>query len=961
MAQPLAPSILYSNVPHESVSAPATLSFSEDNKTPTRRSSRVKMVEVSVSSKKRKAQSHSAPVTQKRAKVESQAAVDKAASRASEIFTRLPDRANTRRNKFLLAHKDVLRPLLPENSRFFDNLAQQLKRGSSLRILPRQPVAQPTAINGAMKDYQLEGLSFLSYMYKNGMNCILGDEMGLGKTLQTLSLFAWVQENTSGPHAPHLVICPLSVLDSWVSEVKRWLPNSKLCRFHGAAAERSFLKNQLKSSTHDFTKSDFDIMVTTYDAFVSEDSWFKSRRWSILVLDEGHKIKNSATLISSKIQTVGALSRLILTGTPVQNNLLELWSLLHFLFPTLFTPTTANLFQSSFDLSRGSYSLHFMEKVKALLPIIMLRRTKDTIPELTGEKNGIPPREEQDIFLPMTELQNFWYVRMLTKVDRVNLEHIFSETSIGSNEYDAGRQEIIDLVAAESQDKSKNSNNWTKLMNLLLQLRRICDHPYLLLHAEPDPWSIGEHIVAGSSKLVFIDKLTKELLPKGEKILIFSQWTEMLNNVEDLLFMRGIRYARLDGSTSRPRRGLDIRLFQQDDDRIQVFIISTTAGGLGINLTRASTVVMCDATWNPQNDLQAIARAHRIGQTKVVKVYRLICSGSVEDQMNDRLRRKLYLSHKIMSSAGSSDQDMAQPTLGSSELLDILRRGTGALASEDQLSWKLNDFLNASLDDIVSLSKKIQDGRSAMLQKSLTDSAVDLEDLGHAEEEEKRLLAGMAQVRSRVWQGELISVGGPSKDNREIRKEWDTQQKKRERANNLVMFNGIEHLQVKETPLAIPERKRTKGKHEHEEWCIVCRDGGHLHCCSACPKVFHLECIGLTEADMKKRKLKTQSCPHHICATCEKPSQNVGGMLFRCRTCPQAFCEDCLPEDGLEYIGDVLPEHQVLGYNGTSTAYYVRCQDCVVYHSEDSEGIKAWEEWQQEFRDAEKTLKRRDF
>lgn len=172
-----------------------------------------------------------------------------------------------------------------------------------------------------------------------------------------------------------------------------------------------------------------------------------------------------------------------------------------------------------------------------------------------------------------------------------------------------------------------------------------CDHPYLLPNSEPDgDLTIDEHLVAASAKLVALDKLLADVIPKGERVLVFSGYTRMLDILEDFCALRSYKYARLDGSTSRPRRALDIRLFQQADSPYELYLISTRAGGLGINLTAATTVVLFDQDWNPQVDIQAIARAHRIGQTKTVKVYRLVTQGSVEEQAMTRLRKKLYLS-----------------------------------------------------------------------------------------------------------------------------------------------------------------------------------------------------------------------------------------------------------------------------------------------------------------------------
>ncbi|PCH42878.1 hypothetical protein WOLCODRAFT_90021 [Wolfiporia cocos MD-104 SS10] len=746
-----------------------------------------------------------------------------------------------------------------------------------------------------MKDYQLHGLSFLVYMYKNGMNCILGDEMGLGKTLQTLSLFAWIKENMAGLQDPHLVICPLSVLPSWLAEAERWIPSFQTLRFHGQQSERARLKEGIRSG-----EIRFDICVTTYEAFVAEDTWFKSRRWTYCVLDEGHRIKNVETNVAARLQNFGSLYRLILTGTPVQNNLVELWGILRWLYPTVFTAASERIFKDAFDLTRGLYSLPFLKAVEKLLATIMLRRTKANV-ELS-----VPPREELTVFVPMTEAQRFWTYRLLTRMDM-----------------------------------------WKKLMNLLMQLRKTCDHPYMLPHAEPEPYSIGEHLVASSSKLIAVDKLLADILPKGERVLIFNQWTSMLDLLEDFMALRKIPYARLDGSTNRPRRTLDIKLFQQEKSPYQVFLISTRAGGLGINLTKASTVIMFDSDWNPQNDLQAIARAHRIGQTKIVKVYRLICRGSVEDQMLDRIRRKLFLSVKVMGSDNPSSDDQ-NSALQTSELLDILRKGSSALSQNiDGIDFAR--FLEAPINEILEASRERDNARCAKLKQleGETDDKVDHKLLADAEEEEQKLLTGVAQVQSRLFEGKVVRQ--PKRNsNKDIAQEWHELQK-RSRTNRIVMVDGMEMIAQHMGPEAAG--KRTRRKFESDDWCIHCRDGGELVLCNNCPRVFHAECYGLTRTQVKQ--VPSISCSQHKCVSCKRSTSDAGGMLFRCRTCPQAFCEDCLPEGDIDAIGDELPEFALLGYGANSTAYYIHCIDCNERAQTDR---KWWSTWQKEIQEAKEKL-----
>ncbi|KAK0200570.1 P-loop containing nucleoside triphosphate hydrolase protein [Desarmillaria ectypa] len=497
-----------------------------------------------------------------------------------------------------------------------------------------------------------------------GMNCILGDEMGLGKTLQ---------ENSSIHDAPHLAVCLLSVLSSWEAvKATRWLPSTRTLRFHGPSAQRTILKKT-------FLENFFDIVLTTYDAFSVEVSWFKSRRWTYCVLDEGHKIKNSGTQVAQNLQSIGSLYRLVLTGTPVQNNLVEVWGLLHFLHPNIFRAKTEQKFLESFDLSKGIYDVLFLGAVQKFLSVIVLRRTKSVV------SVDVPPRDEVTVFIPLIETQRFWHCRLFP-------------------------------------------------LARLLVLGDIYISSYLLPDAQPDPYAKGEHIVA-SSKMIAIDKILADVLPKGERVIIFS----------DFMTLRNIRFARLDGSTTRPRRNLDIKLFQREKS---LFLISTQAGGLGTNLTKAQNVIMCDSSWNPQNDLQAIARAHRIGQTKG--------EGSVEDQMLDRLRRKSILTLKIMEGDSSSENASLRPN----ELKGILRKGSSALSSSND-HMNLDRFLDAYISDIVGASRVREDARDAEMKQNAgeNDSAAAKGLVLSAEEEERQLLSGMAQVKCRLFEGNVVEKG----------------------------------------------------------------------------------------------------------------------------------------------------------------------------------------------------------
>ncbi|GAA5963892.1 hypothetical protein JCM21900_003969 [Sporobolomyces salmonicolor] len=942
-----------------------------------------------------------------------------------------------RRDQFLRAHADVFTPLLPNDKGALSKLLSASSSKAPVQdAIPYRRLEQPKLIagEGIMKDYQLAGLSFLAYQAENGMNCILADEMGLGKTLQTLSLIAYLAE-TYGSKGPHLLICPLSVLGSWMSEIARWLPSFTAMRFHGPANERQRLKEECASNMP-------DLVCTTYEAFTSEQGWFKkNKKWGLCVLDEGHKIKNHESNAAMALHGINARMRIILSGTPLQNNLAELWSLLYFLYPAIFHLNSLAPFKRAFDLGAGSYDQSFLLKSQNLLSLIMLRRTKEGV---RGQLT-VPPREEMTLYVPLSPAQKFWYRAILSRTDTVTLGEIFTDFEVKytskkgratavrharerkereeeairkkleevngggaeggaeagpapkaeeeeeamrkkeqseDQEDDAEVRENIKRAIEESKNSEAGGNAWMKMMNLLMQLRKTCSHPYLLPNAEAEPFEVAEHIVAASSKLIALDKLLKDILPKGERVLIFSGFTRMLDILEDHMHLRGYKYARLDGSTSRPRRALDIKLFQQEKSPYQCFLISTRAGGLGINLTAATTVVMYDQDWNPQTDIQAISRAHRIGQTKEVKVYRLVCQDSVEEQMLTRLRKKLYLSAKVMgqmknlnerpadelvdpSNETAQTEDEA-PKMTRGELAGILRGGAGALAKWTSIDGTGDDvfeaFRAATFSELCARGKQRDETKEAGIKIELgMGEAVSEEERRRLEEEEEEaerlLLQGREVVQSRKFEGTLYKAS-----NAEIRREWQESQAKQNRAlsSRTVMVDG--HAVLKETvangnweavktitsdPTAVEKlanTKRQKKRFDHQDFCFACKDGGEVYTCGSCPRVMHQECSGLSAKELKE--VMTYYCPQHSCSSCGRNTQQAGGLL--CQVCPNAHCEDCLGEGELEAVGDVLPEFLLLDYGKRAQAFYIRCAECTEHFQENPDVYKEWRAEQDE-------------
>lgn len=939
-----------------------------------------------------------------------------------------------KRANFFVARKDLFLPLLPEGNHVQRLVAQRQgdNREEDLSVPYEVIEHQPKGVTAVMKPYQLLGLSFLVYLHKNGLSGILGDEMGLGKTLQTLSLFQYLRETrkltTSEELRPCLVVCPLSVLSSWMAESRRWTPGLKVLRFHGSVHERDRLKKiamgnidnfgnetkgsrkkkndrrtatgkpiiDLDSETDDAQdERGVDLIVTTYEGFLAEQGWFKKAfLWSYVVLDEGHKIKNDLSLVSKALQGLGAEYRLILTGTPLQNNLVELWALLHWLYPEVFTEKTAEIFKSSFNLTKGQVSTKVMDDARRLLEIIMLRRMKIS----PGVDLNLPPKTEVLLYVPLTPMQRFWYMRLLTRADKVLLEELFQgaqqkevvalqkeaqeegilqEKSIeelealeqdkayegqAAAEWADSKEILSQALKHEREDENKNSS-WKKLMNLLMQLRKCCNHPYILPHAEPDPYYIGEHVIHASAKFIVLDKIIDELVVKQKKkVLIFSGFTRMLDCCEDFLHLRGgtgeyFKYLRLDGGTSRARRNLGIRMFNQEESEYRVMLISTRAGGLGINLATASDVIMLDQDWNPQIMLQAEARAHRIGQKKPVTVYKLCTQGTVEEQMMGRIQKKLYLSAKVTESmrdihlqsaskkkkgpggkvVEAAEDDM--PQLDTTQLMSLVRRGAQALTRpeldvNEMLGWDFSTMLEKCKDQPadVHVSEQTQVGISVK------------------EEDEKKWLAQIEQVEARVFDGKKHAKVRESSGYDGIAQEWLSREDRRVGKNTTVIIDGhvvskesancadweaVPTMAGKDPRLAEPKREK-KPAVINQEQCQVCWDGGNLILCSGCPRSYHYTCLDRDFKHKSKGKMHFH-CPQHQCADCQQNTTDAGGMLYRCRWCERGYCEDCLDWDKTELLGENLKEYELLGFPAVTQAFYIKCPSCHDHHNESPE------------------------
>jgi len=331
------------------------------------------------------------------------------------------------------------------------------------------------------------------------------------------------------------------------------------------------------------------------------------------VIDEAHRLKNEASLFSTTVRSFNTAHRLLLTGTPLQNNLHELWALLNFLLPDIFSD--AEQFDEWFNLEIDDEEAkkEMISQLHKILRPFMLRRLKADVAK------GLPPKTETLVMVGMSKVQKQLYKKLLLR----DIESITS--SAGKNK--------------------------TAILNIVMQLRKCCGHPYLFDGVEDrtlDP--LGEHLVFNCGKLAVVDKLLKKLQERGSRVLIFTQMTRILDILEDYMVMRGFKYCRLDGNTDYDTRESMIEEFNRKGSEKFCFILSTRAGGLGINLQTADTCILYDSDWNPQADLQAQDRCHRIGQKKPVSVYRMVTENTIEEKIVERAQQKLKLDAMVVQS-----------------------------------------------------------------------------------------------------------------------------------------------------------------------------------------------------------------------------------------------------------------------------------------------------------------------
>ncbi|CAN6309562.1 unnamed protein product [Urochloa humidicola] len=515
----------------------------------------------------------------------------------------------------------------------------------------------PLMTGGKLKSYQIKGVKWLISLWQNGLNGMLADQMGLGKTIQTIGFLAHLKGK--GMHGPYMIIAPLSTLSNWVNEISRFVPSVTSIIYHGDKVARAEIRRKFMPTTKNAVSPDFPIVVTSYEMAMSDARFLAHYKWKYVVVDEGHRLKNSKCKLLREIKRIPMDNKLLLTGTPLQNNLAELWSLLNFILPDIFA--SHQEFESWFDFSaKGSEEeteekrrVHVVSKLHAILRPFLLRRMKEDVEQM------LPRKKEIIIYANMTGHQK-----------RIQ-DHLVEKT------FDVYLNEESDIVLRRPGIKAK-------LNNLLIQLRKNCGHPDLLEAAfgTTSLYPPVDKLLEQCGKFQLLDRLLTSLLARKHKVLIFSQWTKVLDIIEYYLDSKGLEVCRIDGGVPLEERRRQIAEFNDLNSNLNVFILSTRAGGLGINLTSADTCILYDSDWNPQMDLQAMDRCHRIGQTRPVHVYRLATSHSVEGRIIKKAFGKLKLEHVVIGK-GQFEQERAKPNvLEEGELLALLR---DEQAEEDRL------------------------------------------------------------------------------------------------------------------------------------------------------------------------------------------------------------------------------------------------------------------------------------
>ncbi|KAJ6321298.1 hypothetical protein OIU77_011401 [Salix suchowensis] len=556
---------------------------------------------------------------------------------------------------------------------------------------------QPTSLHGGkLREYQMNGLRWLVSLYNNHLNGILADEMGLGKTVQVISLICYLME-TKNDRGPFLVVVPSSVLPGWETEINCWAPGILKIVYSGPPEERRRLFKEK------IVHQKFNVLLTTYEYLMNKHDRPKLSKihWHYIIIDEGHRIKNASCKLNAELKHYQSYHRLLLTGTPLQNNLEELWALLNFLLPNIFNSSEdfSQWFNKPFE-SNGDNSadeallseeenLLIINRLHQVLRPFVLRRLKHKV------ENELPEKIER-----LVRCEASAYQKLLMK-------------------------RVEDNLGSIGNPKARSVHN------SVMELRNICNHPYISqLHADEVDTLIPMHflppIVRLCGKLEMLDRLLPKLKATDHRVLFFSTMTRLLDVMEEYLSWKQYRYLRLDGHTSGGDRGSLIDRFNQQDSPYFIFLLSIRAGGVGVNLQAADTVIIFDTDWNPQVDLQAQARAHRIGQKRDVLVLRFETVQTVEEQVRASAEHKLGVANQSITAGFFDNNTSAEDRREYLEsLLRECKKEEAAPVLDDDA---LNDLLARSeseIDVFESVDKQRRANEMATWKSLLLGQGVD--------------------------------------------------------------------------------------------------------------------------------------------------------------------------------------------------------------------------------------------
>ncbi|GAB0096804.1 DNA helicase [Sergentomyia squamirostris] len=514
-----------------------------------------------------------------------------------------------------------------------------------------------------LRDYQMDGLNWLILSWCKENSVILADEMGLGKTIQTIC-FLFYLFKVQSLHGPFLCVVPLSTMTAWQREFQLWAPEMNIVTYLGDVQSREIIR-QYEWSFEPSKRLKFNAILTTYEILLKDKMFLGCLSWAALLVDEAHRLKNDDSLLYKALKDFDTNHRLLITGTPLQNSLKELWALLHFIMPSKFDSW------EHFEREHGNAADKGYTKLHSQLEPYILRRVKKDV------EKSLPAKVEQILRVEMTSIQKQYYKWILTK------------------NFNALRKGV--------------KGSMSTFLNIVIELKKCCNHAILIrpleYEAQMTHEDVAQQLLRGSGKLVLLDKLLCRLRETGHRVLIFSQMVRMLDILAEYLQKRHFPFQRLDGSIKGEIRKQALDHFNAEGSPDFCFLLSTRAGGLGINLATADTVIIFDSDWNPQNDLQAQARAHRIGQKNQVNIYRLVTARSVEEEIVERAKQKMVLDHLViqrMDTTGRTVLDKAGTSnttpFNKEDLSAILKFGAEELFKDEQEN---DDDLVCDIDEIL--------------------------------------------------------------------------------------------------------------------------------------------------------------------------------------------------------------------------------------------------------------------